>query len=129
MGAVAGQASRKTAMGAAYDDYNTPTEEANEDDFMYAKVTGLDLPDVGAAQLLGPKKIFVEFKVAGKLGVSFDREDADLRVVEVAKGGLAALDGRIKPGMQVSRLLIYQSPACFTELLWGCSCTQSRRTR
>lgn len=77
---------------------------------MYKKIVGLDPanktsrlePELLAQQKpTEPRKLVVEFKEPGKLGVSFDREDADLRVVEVAQVGLAAQDGSIRPGMQL----------------------------
>ena len=103
---------RRTATSAAYDDLLDPgsTGDANDDDFMYKKIVGLDPanktsrlePELLAQQKpTEPRKLVVEFNEPGKLGVSFDREDADLRVVEVAEVGLAAQEGSIRPGMQL----------------------------
>jgi hypothetical protein len=106
---------RRTALDSAYDDLLDPGGgNAEDDDFMYQKIVGLDPakkasrlePDLLAQQ--EPRKVVVEFKEPGKLGVSFDREDADLKVVEVAEVGLAAQEGSIRPGMQLHAV---ESPA------------------
>eukprot|EP01043_Picozoa_sp_COSAG02_P046359 COSAG02_NODE_4327_length_5497_cov_934.755465_4_plen_206_part_00 len=106
---------RRTALDSAYDDLLDPGGgDAEDDDFLYQKIVGLDPakkasrlePDLLAQK--EPRKIVVEFKQPGKLGVSFDREDADLKVVEVAEIGLAAQDGSIRPGMQLHAV---ESPA------------------
>ena len=98
-------------MDSAYDDLLDPAgNDADDDDFMYKKVVGLD-PTKQTSRLQPellmeqeakePRKVVVEFKEPGKLGVSFDREDADLKVVEVADTGLAAQEGSIRAGMQL----------------------------
>lgn len=122
--------SRRTAKDSAYDDLLDPADDAgrgngDDDDFMYKKIVGLDPENkTGRLQpeLLNepkqPRRVVVEFKEAGKLGVSFDREDADLRVVEVAETGLAAEDGSIRPGMQLHAVesAALGGPICVTGL-------------
>lgn len=104
---------RRTALDSAYDDLLDPVRgngDADDDDFLYRKVVGLDPakrtsrlePELLVQQeTREPRQVVVEFKEPGKLGVSFDRDDADLKVVEVADGGLAAQEGSIRPGMQL----------------------------
>ena len=104
---------RQTATNAAYDDLLGNTAE-DDNEFLYRKVIGVEPEkNVGRSEpeLLakpkklrpprGPKRVTVEFEEAGKLGVSFDREDADLKVVGVSETGLAAAEGSIKPGMRL----------------------------